>query len=107
MEEAQTLLESIVGLPGHTATDAEPIIIKTLSDPSLRPLSLSSFGVTEDCLKASFCLSSDVVELDLDVCNGSLRIEPSDNYFHLEVIKKIIAGAGAGRRTDFGYKFAE
>ena len=49
------------------------------------------------------------VELDLDVRNGTLRVDPSeDGSFHLEVIKRVNAGTREqAEEIVSGYKFAE
>ena len=80
--------------------------------PSLRPVRLNlSFGddrriVSEEHHSGSF--SSDMVELDLDVRNGSLRIEPSDDKtFTWKSSRRLLPVPGAGRRTDFRIQFVE
>jgi DUF4097 and DUF4098 domain-containing protein YvlB len=119
VEEAQALLESIRREAPKSETRRDPVresksiienIVESLRS-GLSSLNLS-FGddrriVLEEHHSGSF--SSDMVELDLDVRNGSLRIEPSDDKnFHLEVIKKIVAGTREqAEELISGYKFAE
>lgn len=119
VEEAQALLESIGSEAPKPQSRRDPVrepksIIENIVESLRSGLSSLnvSFGddrriVLEEHHSGTF--SSDMVELDLDVRNGSLRIEPSDDSnFHLEVTKKVIAGTREqAEELISGYKFAE
>lgn len=119
VEEAQKLLENLGGQPPKAETPREkrqpPMSIMENIVETLRSgLANFSFGigdvsriVLEESHTGSF--SSRQVELELDVRNGTLRVEPSeDGSFHLEVIKRVNAGTREqAEEIVSGYKFAE
>ncbi|HBS93988.1 MAG TPA: hypothetical protein DEA85_08215 [Firmicutes bacterium] len=119
VEEAQKLLENLGGQPPKAETPLEkrqpPMSIMENIVETLRSgLANFSFGigdvsriVLEESHTGSF--SSRQVELDLDVRNGTLRVEPSeDGSFHLEVIKRVNAGTREqAEEIVSGYKFAD
>lgn len=103
VEEAQRLLDNLGQRPpnsgfSHDKKKEPPMSIMDNIVETLRSgLSGISFGfgdlnriVLEDYHTGSF--SSRPVELDLDVLNGSVRVEPSDDQlFHLQVVKRVRA----------------
>jgi DUF4097 and DUF4098 domain-containing protein YvlB len=119
VEEAQRLLESVGGEPPKAETRREkPQQPKSIMENIVETLRSGfsnlnfSFGdasriVLEESHTGSF--NSRQVELDLDVRNGSLRVEPSDDgRFYLDVIKRVNAGTREqAEEIVAGYTFAE
>lgn len=119
VEEAQRLLENLGSQPPREETrrdSTEPprSIVENIVETLRSGLSNINFDfsdysriVLEENHSGSF--SSREVELVLDVRNGSVRVEPSeDTDFHLEVIKRVKAGTREqAERMVSGYKFAE
>jgi DUF4097 and DUF4098 domain-containing protein YvlB len=119
VDEAQVLLESI----GDKASKSEPSrewtqepksLIENIVETLRSGLSNFNFNFGDDSRIVlqehhSGTFSSNLVELDLDVRNGSLCLEPSDDSsFHLEVTKRVSAGTREqAEELISGYKFAE
>lgn len=120
VEEAQKLLENVGGQhppkaeAGQEKRQQPRSIVENFVETLRSGLSNLNFSfgdvsriVLEESHTGSF--SSRQVELDLDVRNGSLRLEPSDDgSFHLDVIKRVNAGTREqAEEIVTGYKFAE